>query len=186
MDFCDGVILSKCFLNTRSLFQLGFDTMCHYLCYLTWQRSWIINVCYSSALQQTSHVNFINVTVHLCMLRLETFCDSLTFFIQLYSLPPISSYRTVSEWASQWHLRWNWRKIRENGGTFVLIPCVGRSIVSVFANTLDAPGILHRLIPFLNTSLMYRTRLQLHNCFSDDMAASAQMQLSANPLLTKA
>lgn len=79
MDFCDGVILSKCFLNTRSLFQLGFDTMCHYLCYLTWQRSWIINVCYSSALQQTSHVNFINVTVHLCMLRLETFCDSLTF-----------------------------------------------------------------------------------------------------------
>lgn len=47
------------------------------------------------------------------------------------------------------------------------------SAVPVFANTLDAPGILHRLIPLLNTSLMHCTGLT--GCFSDYMTDSAQM-----------
>ena len=65
--------------------------------------------------------------------------------------------------------------IQGGGGCFDPLSWQAHSAVPVFANTLDAPGILHRLIPLLNTSLMHCTGLPLYACFSNYMAASAQM-----------
>lgn len=79
---------------------------------------------------------------------------------------------TVKHWPSTW----NESEYSKGWVCFDPLSWQAHSAVPVFANTLDTPGILHRLIPLLNTSLMYCTSLPLYCLFLPHyMAASAQI-----------
>lgn len=107
------------------------------------------------------------VSVYSCA---PTFCILLCAYarqsVRLFS--STQQFPTQASVGLQREMRWRIERV-----CFDPLSWKALSAVPVFANTLDAPGILHRLIPLLNTFLMHC--ICLTACFCDYVTASAQI-----------